>query len=477
MMPQRSVGSASFEPFGSAIDWLNRASLASAIWWTRHEGSAAVDAARGARFAALVAFARAHSPFYRDVYRHVAGGDVAAGCLPIVTKHELMARFDDWAADRAVTRVDIETFLADRAHIGERYRGRYLVWKSSGSTGVPGIFVHDADALATYDALIAAQAAAPRLAAAIAWGCGAHGGRAALIAATGDHFASISSWQRFFRPRPWLDARNFSVLEPLPRLTAALNAYRPAFLASYPTMLALLADEQRAGRLAIDPAVLWSGGENLAPGAHAAIEQAFGCPLANEYGASECMSIAWGCSAGWLHVNADWVLLEPVDREWRPVAPGEASHTALLTNLANRVQPIIRYDLGDSILVNPAPCACGNSLPAIRVEGRRDEVVSLTTREGRIVRLLPLALTTLLEDVAGIHRFQLVQDTPDRLALRLAHGDTGERSAAWQAALRVLPDYLAQQGLSNVKLTLDEREPISDPVSGKFRQVIIAIRH
>ncbi len=476
-MQHRAAGSRSFDPLGPAVDWWNRASLTSAIWWARHEGPAAIDAARGARFASLVKFARTHSAFYREAYRGLDDDDLAAGRLPVVTKRDLMARFDDWVTDPAVTRAGIETFIADRAHIGERYLGRYLVWKSSGSTGVPGVFVHDADALATYDALIASQLASPRLAAGIAWGCFAQGARAALIAATGDHFASIASWRRFFRSRPWLDALNLSVLEPLPRLVAALNAYRPAFLASYPTMLGLLADEQRSGRLAITPTTLWSGGEYLAPGAHASIERAFGCPLANEYGASECMSIAWACSGGWLHVNADWVLLEPVDREWHPVAPGEASHTVLLTNLANRVQPIIRYDLGDSVVASRTPCACGNPLPAIRVEGRRDEIVSLATRDGRIVHLLPLALTTLIEDVAGIHRFQLVQDAPDRLSLRLAHGDARERRAAWHAAARVLADYLAQQALSNVAIRLDEREPEPHPVSGKLRQVIVAVAH
>ena len=92
------------------------------------------------------------------------------------------------------------------------------------------------------------------------------------------------------------------------------------------------------------------------------------------------MSIAYACTEGWLHVNADWVLLEPVDAEHRPMPPGEPSHTVLLTNLANRVQPIIRYDLGDSVIAKPEPCACGSPLPAIRVEGRHDDVVSLSRR-------------------------------------------------------------------------------------------------
>ena len=137
------------------------------------------------------------------------------------------------------------------------------------------------------------------------------------------------------------------------------------------------------------------------------------------------MSIAFGCDEGWLHVNADWVLLEPVDDDYRPTPPGEPSRTVLLTNLANRVQPIIRYDLGDSVIVKPEPCACGSPLPAIKVEGRHDDVLSMVAPDGRIVRLLPLALTTVVEDAARVPRFQIVQTAPDRLLLRLDCRDAG----------------------------------------------------
>src|SRR5262249_39932579 len=152
-------------------------------------------------------------------------------------------------------------------------------------------------------------------------------------------------------------------------LVAQLNDYQPAFLASYPTTLTVLAAEQSEGRLKIAPACIWSGGEYLSPASRAAIERAFGTPPINEYGASECMSIAHSCGEGWLHINSEWVVLEPVDSDYRPTPRGEPSQTVLLTNLANRVQPIIRYDLGDSITVSAAPCACGSPHPAIRAEG------------------------------------------------------------------------------------------------------------
>jgi len=264
-------------------------------------------------------------------------------------------------------------------------------------------------------------------------------------------------------------------MEPLPHLVAELNDYQPAFLASYPSMLALLADEQDAGRLRIAPLALWSGGERLPAAAQAGIERAFGCRLINEYGASECMSIAYGCREGWLHVNADWVRLEPVDRDCQPTPPGQPSHTVLLTNLANRVQPIIRYDLGDSVIAKPGACACGNPLPAILVEGRHDDIVALAAPDGAIVRLLPLALTTVVEEAAHVHRFQIVQTASDRLLLRLDPGEGGTREDAWHAAAGALRAYLDRQRLPNVHVNLDRCGPVPDRRSGKLREVVVAM--
>jgi phenylacetate-coenzyme A ligase PaaK-like adenylate-forming protein len=467
--PATALWRGSLEGFGAF-------SRAVEIAWTRAAGPAALAARAAQRTAELVAFARSRAPFYRDAWRGVPVRESSLASLPVVHKRDLMARFDDWVTDRRVTRQRIDAFLQDRTHIGEQYLGRYVVWKSSGSTGDPGVFLQDAGAMSTYDALLAVQFQSPTLAGRYALGFLTKGGRAALVAATGDHFASIASWQRVCRGSPWPNARAFSVMDPLPELVAALNRYQPAFLASYPTTLALLAAEQRAGRLRIAPACIWSGGECLAPATATAIERAFESVLINEYGASECLSIAVSCPHRWLHVNADWVVLEAVDRDYRPTPPGESSHTVLLTNLANRVQPVIRYDLGDSVIVKPGPCACGSPLPAIRAEGRRDDIVALRTAGGHVVRLSPLALTTVVEDALPGHRYQLVQSAPDTLLVRLAVDPPEERAAAFDATRSALAAYLARQGAPDTRLALDASPPVTDPRSGKLREVIADVR-
>jgi len=459
------------DPLRSAFDQWSSAALGAQTLWVRSLGPSAIEAARHARLEALIRLARARSPFYRDAWQHLPAGLLPLAGLPVVTKRRLMDAFDDWCTDRAVTRDAVDGFLAHRTQIGEFFLGEYLVWTSSGSTGEPGIYVQDRGALATYDALVNVQLAGPAFAGCDWQAVAAQGGRAALVTADSDHFASIASWRRLAHGKPWLAMKSFAVTQPLPDLVRDLNAYQPAFVSSYPTVLSLLAEEQAAGRLRVRPTALWSGGEGLSLAGRNGIERAFGCPLLNEYGASECLTIGHGCRAGWLHINADWAILEAVDRDYRPTSPGELSHTVLLTNLANAVQPIIRYDLGDRVRMHEGRCACGSPLPAMQVEGRSDDVVTVHAADGRPVRLVPLALTTIVEDAALVHRFQIVQSAPDRLELRLMAID---RARAGAAAITALREYLDHHGLANVKVHLARGEPQPEPEErgGKLRQVV-----
>jgi phenylacetate-coenzyme A ligase PaaK-like adenylate-forming protein len=454
------------DPLHAAFDQWTVGALVTNLLWTRTLGAASIAAAREQRLAERIAHARTHSPFYRKAWRDLPGGRLSLPLLPPVNKRELMAAFDDWCTDRAIAWRDVEAFIAARAHIGERFRNKYILWTSSGTTGTPGVYVQDPGALAVYDALVSVQMVGPEFGSVHV---AKRNGRAALVTADSDHFAGITSWRRQAQRKPWLDMATFAVTAPLRSIVGSLNQYDPAFLASYPTVLGLLAEEQNAGRLHLELAGLWSGGEALSSAAQAAIEDAFGCPVHNEYGASECLSIGYACRHGALHVNADWVVLEPVDRNLQPTPPGDLSYTVLLTNLANAVQPIIRYDLGDRVRMRVGPCPCGSALPALEIEGRAGDILAIAAPDDTVVKLVPLAIATVVEDAARVYRFQIVQEAPHSLALRLSEADR----ARSDPALRALREYLDSQGLANVTVRLDEAEP-AESRDGKMRQVVAA---
>jgi phenylacetate-coenzyme A ligase PaaK-like adenylate-forming protein len=437
-------------------------------------GPAAIERRQRERLARLLTSAARGSTMVRE---HLAGRDPAAVLLeelPVTTKAGMMSRFADGVTDPALTLDGLRRFLADPTLIGQPYLGRYTVWESSGSSGVPGVFVQDEAALAVYDTLEALRRTPADPLARWMDPC-LLGERIAFVGAVGGHFASHVSVQRLRRLTPWLTRgwRSFSILQPLPALCAALDDFAPTIVAGYPTAATLLAAEQRAGRLHIRPTEVWTGGETLGPAARAAIEETFGATLRNSYGASEFLPIAWECGHGALHVNADWVILEPVDATFRPVAPGMRSHTTLLTNLANHVQPLIRIDIGDRTRWVAAPCPCGSALPVVEVEGRCDDVLQLPGEGGGTVSLLPLAVSTVIEDDAGVFDFLLEQTGRSALHLRIAadpaDGETPRRAA------EVLRAYARAQGVRGLRLRVETCDHLPQGLrgrSGKLQRIV-----
>jgi phenylacetate-coenzyme A ligase PaaK-like adenylate-forming protein len=434
---------------------------------------------REARLRRLLEVAAEGSPLYRE--RLGRGGPPKLAQVEPVGKAELMHRFDDWATDRRITRASVDDFLGEVDRVADAYLGQYLVWTSSGTTGEPGIFVQDEPSLAAFDALdlLRFHGLGPTATPLAAWGTGQ---RYAFVAATGGHFAGVASIERLRRigeamgpAMAWLRpaVRTFSVLQPQAELERELQAFAPTVLITYPSCADLLARSRAEGRLALAPGEIWVGGEQLSNEQRTRIRGAFGCRIRNNYGASEFYSIAWECAHGRMHLNDDWVIVEPVDRDGRALPPGEASDAVLLTNLANRTQPLLRYRLGDSLRFVPGRCACGSGFPSIEIQGRADDTLRLHDAFGREVRLLPLAIETVIEEGAQLTQFQLVGSSPVKLELHLGPGVPDPR-AAFDRAHAALTAFLAAQGLGNVRVVLGRSPPKQHARSGKRRRVLAA---
>lgn len=409
------------------------------------------------------------------MYRHLLGphrGPLRLRDMPVVRKAELMRSFDSWCCDPALRLEALRHFVVDPGNIGRPFLDRYTVWESSGSSGQPALFVQDAAAMAVYDALEAFRKPDLRPMRRLLDPLGMSE-RIVFVGAIGGHFASTVSIERLRRLNPLLSQSISSVsfLQPIELVTAQLDACKPTVVATYPSAAVLLAGEFRAGRLHCVPAEVWTGGETLTPGMRRFVQEAFGCPVVDSYGASEFLTLACECRHGALHLNSDWAILEPVDERGEAVPPGTAGATTLLTNLANHVQPIIRYDLGDRVTVRAQTCPCGSHLPVIEVNGRCDDTLHLGTATSRRVHVVPLALSTVLEEGAGLFDFQLVQDGPRELSLSTAaHGKAA--CASLQRGRSVLGEFLREQGAGAIRIRCLSGRPPRLGRSGKLQRVI-----
>jgi phenylacetate-CoA ligase len=428
------------------------------------------------RFASLFRHAQHHSPFYRQLYgdaTSVALQDLPV--LPPVTKQQLMEHFDDVVTDRSISQRAVLEHIKDPQNLGRPFQGRYFIARTSGTTGLVGHYVHDLFSYFLCQVLTAARSPAPRHRAPHRPWARPRRVRAASVLSPVANLgvaSVIASSPKFAR---WLaDLQLFDIFAPWDQTVAALNQFRPDVLGSFPTILEQLAQARQDGRLRIRPRAITSGGEMLTPRTRRAISEAFECPVFDCYGSAECGWLGMECrQQQGIHLFADWLLVEAVDQDGRPVPPGRESDKILVTNLANRVQPFIRFEITDRVTFLEGACPCGSVLPRVLVKGRASEVLYLPGEGGRTVQVPPFHLTTLAEMVPGIHRYQVVQERDDELLVLFTARPEADSDGVQARLQSSFEDYLRQHDLSaRVRLTVQRSEAIRRDRSGKVRQVL-----
>lgn len=185
----------------------------------------------------------------------------------------------------------------------------------------------------------------------------------------------------------------------------------------YPGSLLCLARRaaQRGWNRALRSTVTW--GDALHAAHRAQIEAAFGARVTDTYGCGEGIQVAAQCGAGpWYHVHALDTIVEYVDNDGQPVPEGVPGKI-LLTRLYPGPMPFVRYEVGDiGVGMGGARCSCGRGFELMAsVVGRTADMV--VTPSGN--RLIVHFFTGILEHFSEIDSFQVVQDEPDRIVLRL----------------------------------------------------------
>ena len=424
---------------------------------------------RGRRLKELVAHARENSPFYRELYRDIPEG-WSLEDLPPTDKRTLMGRWNDWVCDRRLKLEDVERFMSDKDNIGRRLKGKYLVFTTSGSTGNPLVAVCDRTADSVMGGISARRSFARRedLAAFMK-----RGGKSIGIFADDGFYLGNTSIRSRIRRMPWKKRQLAvsSALYPIPRIVEQLNRFQPAMIGGYPSHLELLIDEAREGRLSIAPVLIMTGGEYLSDSLRARLAETFRCYVQTSYSCTEGGTVACECRERHFHINDDWLIVEPVDKNGQPVPDGVPSDRIFLTNLYNYTQPFIRYEVTDRVIMHHEPCGCGSRSPWIELEGRTDDIISFEA-DGRKVRIAPLPVYAVLKEVHSIRRFQVLAYPGNRLELRLEEAEGADRGAAFAEAKGSLERYLAAQGVRQAEITLSEDLPRQDPGSGKFKHII-----
>ena len=352
------------------------------------------DDARSAGLRRLVAHAYDRVPFYRERFDRAGVGpaDVRTladiGRLPIVEKSELLAASRERISATGQADADLVSTMTS-GYSGEplvirRTRAEQALWARSWLA----------------DLLAAGLRKGDRLASVFFPRAGNPDGVGPLATLGMVHETHVDC-----------------CLEP-PGILAALRAARPTFLRGLSGVMDRIANTMTdRDRATIRPRVVWVSGEVLTAGARRRIEAGFCARVHNAYGTHEVGLLASECrETGLLHLGRPDLVVELVPPADPTAAPG--AREVVVTALDFLAAPFVRYRLSDLVMPGPAPCPCGSGHPTItRIEGRTIDYLELP--DGRAIhpyRILGPTLPT----TPWVRQYQLIQEAPDRIVLRLA---------------------------------------------------------
>jgi phenylacetate-CoA ligase len=400
-------------------------------------------------------YAYERSPFYQKFHKGLTGRPLHE--LPVLTKALMMENFDELVTDRSLHLEDVRTF-ATQGEAGQPYKNRYWVNATSGSSGHPGFFLFDA---AEWTDVLASFARSQE------WsGVRINLTRRQKMATV----ASISPWHMSSQVAAtvkswWRPSLRIPASQPLSKTVDELNTWQPEVLVAYASMSGILAEEQLAHRLHIQPKVVYTASEVLTSQTRSRVKETWGSEPFNQYVATETASIAaehQSCRR--MHFFEDLVITEIVDEQYRPVPPGEYGAKILVTTLFSRTQPLIRYELNDSVRVNTEPHDCGLPFAVLEsIQGRMEDSLTLPAVTGGEVLIRPLVINRIM-DIVPVSGWQVIQQADSGLVVFL----TGARNGLTDEALiNQISKSLAQEGARVPYIRVQHVPGIPKTASGK----------
>lgn len=428
------------------------------------------------RLEELVQIAAQRSPFYREKYKGLNLSSITMDSLPTVTKAELLdSPHIHWTVPD-ISKTELTDYLSDVDNVGTWFQGKYCVFQTSGTQGRSLTILHDRQAMSKVFAIMAARSRSQR--------------RPTLREAIErlrepKRLAVVTHRQGFFPSRaamsllPGLYGRliriqHFSSMQE--DLVDAIQEFQPHGIFGYASVLDRIAGKASHLEWKSLQSVSNSS-EQLIDSARDRVESAFRVKVLDHYGAGECLQIADSCEHGNMHVNADWVIVEPVDDQLQSVPEGQPGKRLLITNLVNQTCPFIRYVLEDQLqLIDGRECECGCSFPIIKSFLGRSYERIVVSNDREVELLLPgVMFHTAFENLTFCTEWRVRQLAIDRLCIDVQSSEGTTASQSNNPDLKkTVQEELYRQGVPRwVTIDIQWADHIPpDPVSGKFKRFV-----
>jgi phenylacetate-CoA ligase len=391
----------------------------------------------------LVARAREHSPFYRDLPPPSDHRDAAQAIRRTLDSLPILEKSD--------YRDQPQAFLADDIPASRLQHG-----KTSGTTGTALPLWYTLDTLAEEYATVWRLRRAN----------GVAGPEVPNLTFNGPIIVPFGRKRPpFWRYNTYGRQTLFSLYhmspENLRSYVDAIHEIPAAYVQGYPSSIHLVAramlEANRplpAGRIA----GIFTSSESLLAFQRVTIEAAFSAPVRDRYGVSEFAVSMTGCELNRHHVDMEFGIVEVETTE---ETDESVTGPLLVTGLAHDATPLIRYRVGDVGTLSKRPCPCGRPGDVfLDIDGRVEDYVQ--TPDGRLIG----RLDHIFKEQLDIAEAQIIQETKDAIEIlvvpRSSFDDISERQLMKEIRSRVGEE---------INVAVRHVESIPREPNGKFRAV------
>lgn len=415
------------------------------------------------RLRKLLYYAYDHSDYYRRSFEQkgIAReqiGKLSLSAFPTMDKAILMEHFDEIVTAPDINQEELRKFDETDSVNQKLFKEKYHVVHSSGSTGVPRYFVYDSSAWNSMLLGIIRGAlwdmTMPQILKLLSGGLrilyiAATDGRYGGAMAVGDGIDGVGAEQRF------LDIKT-----PLSEWIQVVREFQPDIIIGYPSAIKILGGLVENSEVSVDVCRVISCGEPLAPGLRDYLERTFGAVVVNFYGASEALALG---------VETDrtegMVLFD--DMNYIEIENGKM----YLTSLYNYVQPLIRYEISDRLVLRQSEESRYPFRKADILLSRSEDILWFEDDNGKRDFLHPLAVEGIC--VEGLLDYQFRKTDKDAFEMLAQVSNHEKKSNIQNEIIQQMKKILHEKKLDGVRFFIrfvDEILP--DEKTGK-KQLIV----
>ena len=255
----------------------------------------------------------------------------------------------------------------------------------------------------------------------------------------------------------------------LPYYITNLLDFKPEFIVGFPSTILEIAKYGLKQQINFPENIIkaiFPTAESVSSEMRTIIESFFKTKMYNQYASSEGAPFIFECINNKLHLELQSGVFEVLDEHDDPAQSGKL----IVTAFATEGTPLIRYDIGDSIVLSDEICNCGNNNPIVKeILGRIDDYI-YSPEMGK-VNLGNISNT--IKGTKGIIKFQVNQDELDAIKIKIMVDPEIYNEKIRNVFLDNWRDRIGRK----MKVDLIYVDDIPHEASGKFRIVKNNIKH